>query len=179
MFNISSICSHIPLEQMSITRLTTGRQISRTANLRVLANSLPYSLFFPVFKPSNYWMEVEVELVTSYWRILITIPVWQPSLFSLPKSGSVCEKIFSQDRQRDVRRWEGLRPRTDIVSIFSSALFIFLFCGNFLICLQLAPRHVCVWYPRIDAQTHKHPSVDSVGGWSRLQCLSREKVLFA
>lgn len=83
---------------------------------------------------------MEVELVTSYWGILITIPVWQPSLFSMPKSGSACEKNpFPEPTRRRLAAGGGRGPRTDIVSKFSRAFvcFIFFFC-NFLICLQLA-----------------------------------------
>lgn len=106
MFNLSSICSSVQLKQMSINNLMTGRQMSRMGKLSVLANSQHYS----IFQPSNYWIEDEAELVTSYWRILIAGAVWQQSLFSLPKSGSVCEKILSQNRQKGFVDGRGRRP---------------------------------------------------------------------
>lgn len=75
---------------------------SRTRNPEFENPPLPANSFPPVFQPSHHRIEFEVELVKSYWGIWITVHVWQPSLFCLPKTGSACEKILSQNQRGDL-----------------------------------------------------------------------------
>lgn len=96
----------------------------------------------PVIQPSHHRIEFEVELVKSYWGIWITVHVWQPSLFWLPKTGSACEKIFSQNQQGDLLatglKWTLSQTFQAHYFVLFFLLLLFFFCCNCPICLQIA-----------------------------------------
>lgn len=139
MFTLSSLCSHIPLKQRPINNLMRGTLMSRMGESVLIPSPL---LFFHVFGPSACWTKNDVELVTSYWGILIV--------------AAVCQQYFILTARVMIWMWENIFPgpamgtfqkRGHSPQIFPSALFIlsviFQFAGNYLkACLCLIPLHI-------------------------------------